>query len=101
MSCFYKPFNMNDKRFFSFRKGWVEFLALDSNYMDPPYPPLTLLVEQGAAGGPTRPWKLAFFHHPLYSDGKFHGPDLDLRARLEPVFDASGVNVVLSGHEHL
>jgi 3',5'-cyclic AMP phosphodiesterase CpdA len=94
---FYKPFNMNEKRYYSFRKGKVEFLALDSNYMDPQQ--LDWLSKE--LQGSDSPWKLAFFHHPLYSDGKFHGPDLDLRARLEPVFDASGVNVVLSGHEHL
>ena len=94
---FYKPFNMNEKRYYSFRKGKAEFLALDSNYMDPQQ--LDWLSKE--LQGSDSPWKLCFFHHPLYSDGKFHGPDLDLRARLEPVFDASGVNVVLSGHEHL
>jgi 3',5'-cyclic AMP phosphodiesterase CpdA len=94
---FYKPFNMNEKRYYSFRKGKVEFLALDSSYMDPPQ--LDWLSKE--LKGSDSPWKICFFHHPLYSDGKFHGPDLDLRARLEPVFDATGVNVVLSGHEHL
>jgi 3',5'-cyclic AMP phosphodiesterase CpdA len=94
---FYKPFNMNEKRYYSFRKGKVEFLALDSNYMDPQQ--LDWLSKE--LQGSDSPWKLCFFHHPLYSDGKFHGPDLDLRSRLEPVFDAGGVNVVLSGHEHL
>jgi len=94
---FYKPFNMNEKRYYSFRKGKAEFLALDSNYMDPQQ--LDWLSKE--LQNSDSPWKLCFFHHPLYSDGKFHGPDLDLRARLEPVFDANGVNVVLSGHEHL
>ena len=94
---FYKPFNMSEKRYYSFRKGKAEFLALDSNYMDPEQ--LDWLSKE--LQGSDSPWKLCFFHHPLYSDGKFHGPDLDLRARLEPVFDANGVNVVLSGHEHL
>jgi hypothetical protein len=46
-------------------------------------------------------WKICYFHHPLYSDGKFHGPDTDLRARLEPILQANGVKLVLSGHEHL
>ena len=94
---FYKPFNMNEKRYYSFHKGKADFLALDSNYMDPQQ--LDWLSKE--LQGSDSPWKLSFFHHPLYSDGKFHGPDLDLRARLEPIFDASGVNVVLSGHEHL
>jgi predicted phosphodiesterase len=94
---FYKPFNMGEKRFYSFRKGNAEFFALDSNYMDPQQ------VEwlTNALRDSNSTWKICYFHHPLYSDGKFHGPDTDLRARLEPIFQASGVRVVLSGHEHL
>ena len=46
-------------------------------------------------------WKICYFHHPLYSDGKFHGPDLDLRSVLTPLFQKYGVNVVFSGHEHV
>jgi 3',5'-cyclic AMP phosphodiesterase CpdA len=48
----------------------------------------------------TATWKICFFHHPLYSDGKTHGPDLDLRRQIEPIFVAHGVNLVLSGHDH-
>jgi calcineurin-like phosphoesterase family protein len=94
---FYKPFNMGEKRYYSYKKGNAEFFALDSNYMDPPQIDWLskALHDSGAA------WKICFFHHPLYSDGKFHGPDTDLRARLEPIFQANGVRVVLSGHEHV
>jgi hypothetical protein len=94
---FYKPFNMGEKRYYSFRKGNAEFFALDSNYMDPQQVDWLnkALHDSGAA------WKICFFHHPLYSDGKFHGPDTDLRARLEPIFRTNGVRVVLSGHEHV
>jgi 3',5'-cyclic AMP phosphodiesterase CpdA len=93
----YKPFNMGGKRYYSFKKGDVEFLALDSNYMDPEQ--MTWLTAQLAASKAT--WKICFFHHPLYSDGKFHGPNVDLRKQLEPLFTANGVSVVFSGHEHL
>jgi hypothetical protein len=31
-------------------------------------------------------------YHPLYSDGKYHGPDLDLRAQVLPIFKRNGVN---------
>jgi hypothetical protein len=94
---FYKPFNMGEKRYYSFRKGSAEFFALDSSYMDPQQ--LDWLAK--ALHDSTAPWKICYFHHPLYSDGKFHGPDTDLRARLEPIFQSNGVRVVLSGHEHL
>jgi hypothetical protein len=93
---FYKPYNMNEKRYYNFKNGNVEFFALDSNYMDGAQ--LDWLTQ--ALKGSTADWKICFFHHPLYSDGKFHGPDTDLRARLEPIFTASGVNVVFTGHEH-
>jgi Calcineurin-like phosphoesterase len=94
---FYKPFNMGEKRYYSYKKGNAEFFALDSNYMDPMQIDwLTKALHDSDAA-----WKICYFHHPLYSDGKFHGPDTDLRARIEPVFQANGVRVVLTGHEHL
>lgn len=92
----YKPFNMEGKRFYSFKRGDVEFFALDSNYMDPEQ--MSWLQSQLSKSGAK--WKICYFHHPLYSDGKYHGPDLDLRKQLEPVFVQTGVNVVLNGHEH-
>ena len=92
----YKPFNMDGKRYYSFKKGDVLFLALDSNYMDPEQ--LDWLKQQ--LSGSDAKWKVCFFHHPLYSDGKMHGPDLDLRKLVEPLFVQYGVNVVLAGHEH-
>jgi 3',5'-cyclic AMP phosphodiesterase CpdA len=87
---------MGGKRYYDFRKGKVQFFALDSNYMDPEQ--FEWLQKELAASDAS--WRICFFHHPLYSDGKFHGPDLDLRAQLEPVFEMDHVNVVFSGHEH-
>jgi 3',5'-cyclic AMP phosphodiesterase CpdA len=93
----YKPFNMGGQRYYSFKKGDVEFFALDSNYMDP-----TQLNWVGQSLQQSRSkWKLAYFHHPLYSNGRMHGPDLDLRSQLTPLFRQYGVNVVFSGHEHV
>jgi 3',5'-cyclic AMP phosphodiesterase CpdA len=94
---FYKPFNMGEKRYYSFKKGNAEFFALDSNYMDPQQ--LDWLTK--SLRDSTAAWKIPFFHHPLYSDAKYHGPDADLRAQLEPLFASTGVRVVLSGHEHV
>ena len=94
---YYKPYNMDGKRYYSMKKGNAEFFALDSNYMDPEQ--LAWLDKQ--LDGSSAAWKICFFHHPLYSDGKFHGPDKDLRARIEPIFEKRGVRMVLSGHEHV
>ncbi len=94
---FYKPFNMDGKRYYSFKRSNVEFFALDSNYMDPEE---LAWVKKQLEGSPAQ-WKICFFHHPLYSSAKAHGPDLDLRSRLEPLFQQNGVCLVLSGHEHV
>jgi hypothetical protein len=93
----YKPFNMGGERYYTFKKNNVAFFALDSTYMNP----TQLDWLDGQLQKSNAAWKICYFHHPLFSDGKFHGPDLDLRSVLVPVFQKSRVNVVYSGHEHV
>lgn len=93
----YKPFNMGGQRYYTFKKGDVEFFVLDSNYMDPNQ---LSWLEQSLQKSKAK-WKVAYFHHPLYSNGRSHGPDLDLRTRLTPLFRQYDVNAVFSGHEHV
>lgn len=93
----YKPFNMGGKRYYAFRKREVAFFALDSNYMDPKQ--LDWLDQNLKSSQGT--WKICFFHHPLYNDGRHHGPDIDLRSQLLPIFERYGVSAVFSGHEHV
>lgn len=104
----YKSFNMGGDRFYAFRASsskngrdvgeGAQFFALDSNYLDK-----TQLdwLEKQLAGAPKDEWKIAFFHHPLYSSARKHGSSLDLRKVLEPMFVKYGVNVVLAGHDHV
>ena len=93
---FYKPFNMNGERYYSFRpKQGVRFFALDSNLMDQQQ--LEWLEKELAASGSD--WKICFFHHPPYSSGQ-HGSNLILREQIEPLFVRYGVSVVFTGHEH-
>jgi predicted phosphodiesterase len=93
---FYKLFNMNGERYYTFSKGSARFFALDSNYMDREQ--LKWLEDQ--LSGSNDRWKIAFFHHPLYSSGDRHGSEVDLRAQVEPLFIKYGVDVVFAGHEH-
>ena len=96
--AFYKPFNMNGERYYSFKapQGSVRFFALNSNYMDKAQ--LAWLEKELSASDSE--WKIAFFHHPLYSSGDKHGADEVLREQLEPLFLKYGVDLVLTGHEH-
>jgi Calcineurin-like phosphoesterase len=102
---FYKLFNMGGERYYSFRGpkggpdkgvGSVRFYALDSNYLDKEQ--LDWLAKQLEASDSE--WKIAFFHHPLYSSGKKHGSALESRAVLEPLFVKYGVSAVFAGHDH-
>ncbi|MBV9072767.1 MAG: metallophosphoesterase [Acidobacteria bacterium] len=93
----YKPFNMNGQRYYTFKKGPVQFFVLDSNYMDA----TQLDWIQHQLSESNAHWKIAYFHHPLYSDGRFHGSDVDLRNLLMPIFEKYGMNVVMSGHDHV
>lgn len=95
---FYKPFNMNGERYYSFKspKGGVRFFALDSNYMSKEQ--LDWLDKELAASGSD--WKIVFFHHPIYSSGERHGSNETLREQVEPLFTKYGVDAVFTGHEH-
>jgi 3',5'-cyclic AMP phosphodiesterase CpdA len=104
---FYKLFNMGGERYYTFRasrgglakltEGGVRFFALDTDYLDKPQ--LDWLEKELQASGSD--WKIAYFHHPLYSSGKTHGSALESRAVLEPLFVAHGVSAAFSGHDHL
>ena len=92
---FYKHFNMNGQRFYTFQKKDVRFYVLDSNYMDQDQQKWLDKELQSNAK-----WKIAYFHHPIYSSGGRHGSEVDLRAIVEPMFIKHGLNVVFAGHEH-
>jgi predicted phosphodiesterase len=93
---FYKQFNMGGERYYTFKQGPVRFFGLDSTYMSPEQ--LDWLEKELKSSNDK--WKIAFFHHPLYSSGGRHGPELKLREALEPLFVKYGVDVVIAGHEH-
>ena len=93
----YKLFNMGGERYYTFKKNDVAFFALDSNYMDPQQ--LSWLAQRLRDSNAA--WKIGYFHHPLFNGGKHHGPDVDLRSLVAPLFEKYAVNVVFSGHEHV
>jgi len=93
----YPPFHMGGARYYTYSKRNVRFFALDSNLLDAKQ---RAWIES-ALRQSQDDWKICYFHHPLYSDGKTHGSQVDLRVVLEPLFVKYGVNVVFSGHDHV
>ena len=93
---FYKNFGMGGKRFYTYQRKDVKFFVLDSNYMDKDQQ--RWLEEELKKSN--EKWKIAYFHHPLYSSGAAHGSEVDLRAIIEPLFIKYNLHVVFAGHEH-
>ena len=94
---FYKLFNMEGKLYYTFNpKPDIRFFVLESTYPEPEQ--IQWLENELKASGSK--WKIAVFHHPLYSSGGRHGSDLRLREVLEPLFLKYNVSVVLNGHDH-
>jgi hypothetical protein len=93
----YPHFNMGGQRYYSFVKGPVRFFVLDTNFVDPQQ----LAWFEGALKSAGEAWKIVVFHHPIYSDGDRHGSNVAIRVQLEPLLVRHGVDVVLSGHEHI
>jgi Calcineurin-like phosphoesterase len=104
---YYGKFNMNGRRYYTFRESerrpaglvgaGVRFFALDSRSLDPEQ--LEWLRRELTASGTA--WKICFFHHPLYTSGRYRGAARALRLALEPILVDGDVDVVLAGHEHV
>ena len=101
----YPLFNMDGERYYSFAPPEdlltkiatrVEFFAIDSTHLDRTQ--LRWLDER--LGKSTAAWKVCFFHHPLYTSGRYRTWSRGFRLILEPVLLAHGVDAVFSGHEH-
>jgi predicted MPP superfamily phosphohydrolase len=96
--CQYPLFNMNGQCHYTVKKGdgLAEFFMIDSTAFD--------MTQAGWLEGvlkeSTAKWKIAVFHHPIYSSAEEHGSDVGLRRRIEPLLARYGVNVVISGHDH-
>jgi len=95
---YYKPFNMDGKLYYTLKapEEDVRFFMLDSTY---PVPEQIDWFEKELKSSDEK-WKIAVFHHPIYSSGGRHGSDLKLRQVLEPLFLKYNVSVALTGHDH-
>ncbi|HVL67046.1 MAG TPA: metallophosphoesterase [Vicinamibacterales bacterium] len=104
---FYEKFNMGGQRYYSFRRAersiagglagaGARFFALDSRSFDPDQ--LAWLRQELKDSGSR--WKIVFFHHPLYTSGRYRTAARALRREVEPILVEGDVDVVLAGHEH-
>ena len=92
----YRPFGMAG-RWYSLRRGPVQFFMLDTNVNADWSRQLPWLRTSLAAS--TAPWKVVVGHHPIYSAG-LYGNDPDAQGRLGTLFKKYGVQLYINGHEH-
>lgn len=100
------------RRYYRFRWGALLFVGLDTST---PGQADSLEAGRGeqmrwlrrtlrsAAGDSTLRWTVVFLHHPPYSSAgglSGHGPSRELRETLVPLFEETGVDLVLAGHDH-
>ena len=103
---YYEKFNMEGQRYYSFRRSeisvggiagaGVRFYALDSRSLDSEQ---LAWLAKGLKDSGSR-WKIVFFHHPIYTSGRYAAGARSLRAALEPVLVEGDADIVLAGHEH-
>jgi predicted MPP superfamily phosphohydrolase len=93
----YEAFNMGGRRYYTFARKNARFFVLDTNLLDQTQ--VEWFGNQLRAS--TESWRIAYFHHPLYSDGDRHGSNPELRVLLEPLLTSHGVQVVFAAHDHI
>ncbi len=86
------------QRWYSWSEGGAEFFVLDSSR--PGDPQQVRWLEQALAAS-TAEVRIAVVHAPPYTVGSGHTSDEDVQVRLVPIFRRFGVDLILSGHNHL
>ncbi len=94
--------NSSSEAWYSFDYGCAHIVALDTcQDFSPTSPQYRWLVKDlVSAAAQSATWRFVFFHHPPFSSG-YHGGDIVVVRYLVPVFEAFGIHIVFSGHEHL
>jgi hypothetical protein len=102
----YPLFNMRGQRYYTFVRETgvpplvgdrVQFVALDSVNLDDGQ---LSWVDQQLSESKAE-WKIVFFHHPIYSSGRYAVSSAARRLTLEHVLIEHQVDAVFAGHEHV
>ena len=95
---YFKNFNMKGNPYYTFEpRPDVQLLALESAHLDKKQVDwLEAKLNQSKAA-----WKIVYLHHPLYSSGRRHGSNAELRRQLEPLLVKHNVSVVFSAHDNV
>ncbi|MBD2500772.1 metallophosphoesterase family protein [Anabaena azotica] len=93
----YPGFNMNGKRYYTFRRKDIQFFALDTNN-NADWKNQLFWLEKELSSSNAR-WKIVFGHHPIYSSGVYGSNEAFIKT-FTPMFKKYGVQLYINGHEH-
>lgn len=88
---------------YSFDYGNAHFVCLDSTVPDSEWPAEVNWLKGDLAAHQDATWRVVFFHHTVHTCvdiPRRHEEAAQLAARLEPVFEAQHVQLVVNGHDH-
>ncbi len=88
---------LNGARYYSFDKGGVHFVALNTNESLAPGSAQYDWLNSDLAAS-TSDWKVLYYHHPMFSG--FPKQDSPLKTYLGPLIAKYGVDLIFAGHEH-
>lgn len=93
--------SLHNQRWYSVDRHGIHFIVLDSNSaLQPGSPQYTWLLGDLQEHRDGVRFKIALFHHPLFSVGSHRDDEKGLRPVLLPLFQRYGVSAVFSGHDH-
>ncbi|GAB4199828.1 MAG: hypothetical protein Fur006_50840 [Coleofasciculaceae cyanobacterium] len=93
----YPGFNMPG-RYYTFRRGDVQFFALDTNNNADWNAQLPWLEQELSRSD--APWKIVYGHHQIYSSAHY-GVNHAFIKTLTPLFQKYGVQLYINGHDHV
>lgn len=93
----YPGFNMPG-RYYTLRRGDVQFFALDTNHNADWKAQLPWLEQELSRSD--APWKVVFGHHQIYSSGHY-GLNKAFIKTLTPLFQKYRVQLYINGHDHV
>lgn len=93
----YPGFNMQGRRYYTFRRDAVQFFALDTNGNADWQNQLIWLEKE--LSNSNAAWKIVFGHHQIYSSGHY-GVNQPFIRTLTPLFKKYNVQLYINGHDH-
>ena len=85
--------------YYYFVYGNSLFVVINSNYLD--YKRCDEFIRAAVKKNRNARWKILVMHHSVYGADFPRPADLAFRKNLVPIFDKYGIDVVLSGHDHI